>query len=63
MEQLADNGDGAAVYVSTAEDADKVFAAQLPATIELRARDAKAQVVFNPSVVEGYQLIGYENRR
>ncbi|MEU4234634.1 von Willebrand factor type A domain-containing protein [Nonomuraea sp. NPDC026600] len=62
MEQLADNGDGAAVYVSTQEDADKVFAAQLPATIELRARDAKAQVVFNPSVVEGYQLIGYENR-
>lgn len=62
MEQLADNGDGAAVYVSTQEDADKVFASQLPATIELRARDAKAQVVFNPSVVAGYQLIGYENR-
>ncbi|WP_240197029.1 vWA domain-containing protein [Nonomuraea lactucae] len=62
MEQLADNGDGAAVYVSSKEEADKVFATQLPATIELRARDAKAQVVFNPSVVEGYRLIGYENR-
>ncbi|MER6948823.1 von Willebrand factor type A domain-containing protein [Nonomuraea sp. NPDC000554] len=62
MEQLADNGDGAAVYVSTPEDAEKIFATQLPATIELRARDAKAQVVFNPSVVESYQLIGYENR-
>ncbi len=62
MEQLADHGDGAAVYVSTQEEADKIFATRLPATIELRARDAKAQVVFNPSVVESYQLIGYENR-
>ncbi|MEV0385221.1 von Willebrand factor type A domain-containing protein [Nonomuraea sp. NPDC050643] len=62
MEQLADNGDGMAVYVSTEEEAAKIFTTQLPATIELRARDAKAQVVFNPSVVESYQLIGYENR-
>ncbi|MFI6733377.1 von Willebrand factor type A domain-containing protein [Nonomuraea sp. NPDC050451] len=62
MEQLADNGDGMAVYVSTQEEAEKVFTTQLPANIELRARDAKAQVVFNPSVVERYQLIGYENR-
>lgn len=62
MEQLADNGDGMAVYVSSQEEADKLFTTQLPATIELRARDAKAQVVFNPSVVESYRLIGYENR-
>lgn len=62
MEQLADNGDGMAIYVSTIEEANKAFTTQLPATIELRARDAKAQVVFNPSVVEKYQLIGYENR-
>ncbi|NUP75987.1 MAG: DUF3520 domain-containing protein [Nonomuraea sp.] len=62
MEQLADNGDGMAVYVDSEEEAEKVFTTQLPATIEVRARDAKAQVVFNPSVVESYQLIGYENR-
>ncbi|GAA3226445.1 vWA domain-containing protein [Nonomuraea helvata] len=62
MEQLADNGDGMAVYVSSQEEADKIFATQLPANIELRARDAKAQVVFNPSVVESYRLIGYDNR-
>ncbi|WP_084963156.1 vWA domain-containing protein [Thermoactinospora rubra] len=63
MEQLADNGDGHAIYVSTQEEADKAFVEQLPATLELRARDAKAQVAFNPSVVEGYQLVGYDNRR
>ncbi|MEV4292890.1 von Willebrand factor type A domain-containing protein [Nonomuraea bangladeshensis] len=62
MEQLADNGDGMAVYVSSQQDADKLFTTQLTATIELRARDAKAQVVFNPSVVDTYRLIGYENR-
>ncbi|MFC4006380.1 von Willebrand factor type A domain-containing protein [Nonomuraea purpurea] len=62
MEQLADNGDGMAVYVSSEEEAAKVFTTQLPATIELRARDAKAQVVFNPSVVESYRLVGYDNR-
>ncbi|MFI6321732.1 von Willebrand factor type A domain-containing protein [Nonomuraea sp. NPDC050556] len=62
MEQLADNGDGMAIYVSTVEEANKAFTSQLPGNIELRARDAKAQVVFNPSVVEKYQLIGYENR-
>ncbi|MEV0198598.1 von Willebrand factor type A domain-containing protein [Nonomuraea sp. NPDC050691] len=62
MEQLADNGDGAAVYVSTREEAGKVFAERLPSTIELRARDAKAQVAFNPSVVESQRLVGYDNR-
>lgn len=62
MEQLADNGDGMSIYVSTVEEANKAFTSQLPGNIELRARDAKAQVVFNPSVVEKYQLIGYENR-
>ncbi|NRQ33047.1 DUF3520 domain-containing protein [Nonomuraea sp. NN258] len=62
MEQLADNGDGMAVYVSSEEEAEKIFTTQLPAAIELRAREAKAQVVFNPSVVESYRLIGYENR-
>lgn len=62
MEQLADNGDGTAVYVNSVEEANKIFVEKLPATIEVRARDAKAQVVFNPSVVEKYQLIGYENR-
>ncbi|WP_229803893.1 vWA domain-containing protein [Planobispora rosea] len=62
MEQLADNGDGAAVYVSSVDDTRKVFAEQLATTLDLRARDAKAQVVFNPSVVESYHLIGYENR-
>jgi Ca-activated chloride channel family protein len=62
MEGLADNGDGAAIYVSSADEARKAFVDQLPANLDLRARDAKAQVAFNPAVVQSYQLLGYENR-
>ncbi|QGV82797.1 DUF3520 domain-containing protein [Streptomyces ficellus] len=62
MEQLADKGDGHTTYVSTSEQARKVFVEQLPAHIELRARDAKAQVAFDPKRVETFRLIGYENR-
>ncbi|MEU7009862.1 von Willebrand factor type A domain-containing protein [Streptomyces sp. NPDC046332] len=62
MEQLADKGDGHTTYVSTTEQARKVFVDQLPTNIELRARDAKAQVAFDPKTVERFRLIGYENR-
>jgi Ca-activated chloride channel family protein len=62
MEQLADHGDGAAIYVASVDEARKAFVDQLPANLDLRARDAKAQVAFNPAVVQSYQLLGYENR-
>ncbi|MFI6286448.1 von Willebrand factor type A domain-containing protein [Streptomyces sp. NPDC051018] len=62
MEQLADKGDGHTTYVSTTEQARKVFRDTLPTQVELRARDAKAQVAFNPETVRQFRLIGYENR-
>ncbi|WP_405678059.1 von Willebrand factor type A domain-containing protein [Streptomyces sp. NBC_01511] len=62
MEQLADKGDGHTTYVSDREQARKVFVDQLPMTVELRARDAKAQVAFDRDTVERFRLIGYENR-
>ncbi|MGW4052966.1 YfbK domain-containing protein [Streptomyces sp. NPDC004779] len=62
MERLADKGDGQTTYVSTREQARKVFVDQLPAQVELRARDAKAQVAFDRETVERFRLIGYENR-
>ncbi|MFD6432471.1 von Willebrand factor type A domain-containing protein [Streptomyces venezuelae] len=63
MERLADKGDGHTTYVSNEEDAREVFCEQLPAHIELRARDAKAQVAFDPETVEQFRLIGYDNRQ
>ncbi|MEU3250123.1 von Willebrand factor type A domain-containing protein [Streptomyces sp. NPDC006997] len=63
MERLADRGDGHTVYVSTPDDAYDVFAEQLPRTIGLTARDAKAQVAFDPETVEEFTLVGYDNRK
>lgn len=63
MERLVDKGDGHTVYVSDEEEARRVFCDELPAQVELRARDAKAQVSFDPRNVERFRLIGYDNRR
>ncbi|MDX3215755.1 von Willebrand factor type A domain-containing protein [Streptomyces sp. ME02-6991-2B] len=62
MERLVDKGDGHTSYVSTPAEARALFVDQLPANIGLRARDAKAQVSFDPRTVERYRLIGFENR-
>ncbi|GAA4918319.1 Ca-activated chloride channel family protein [Stackebrandtia albiflava] len=62
MEQLADNGDGFAVYFATATRARELFVDQLPATLAVRAKDAKVQVTFDETTVESYRLIGFENR-
>lgn len=63
MEELADKGDGHTAYVSDESDARKVFVEQLPQNIDLTARDAKAQVAFDPETVKEFRLIGYDNRR
>ncbi|WP_225891009.1 vWA domain-containing protein [Streptomyces dioscori] len=63
MERLADKGDGHTTYVSGAEEARKVFCDELPRNIDLTARDAKAQVSFDPETVDQFKLIGYDNRQ
>lgn len=62
MERLADKGDGNTTYIADETQARKVFVDQLPAHVELRARDAKAQVAFDRKTVQQFKLIGYENR-
>ncbi|MET8449769.1 von Willebrand factor type A domain-containing protein [Streptomyces sp. NPDC005209] len=63
MERLADKGDGHTAYVSDDESARKVFCTQLPQNIELTARDAKAQVAFDPHTVADFRLVGYDDRQ
>ncbi|MFG2477294.1 von Willebrand factor type A domain-containing protein [Streptomyces fagopyri] len=63
MERLADKGDGHTTYVSNDADARKVFCEQLPENIDLTARDAKAQVAFDPQTVRQFRLIGYDDRQ
>ncbi|WP_406493089.1 VWA domain-containing protein [Streptomyces sp. NBC_01604] len=63
MERLADKGDGHTTYVSDPDEARTVFCEQLPKNIDLTARDAKAQVAFDPETVAEFRLVGYDNRR
>ncbi|WP_198587066.1 vWA domain-containing protein [Glycomyces xiaoerkulensis] len=62
LEQLADNGDGWAVYFATATEAERVFSERLTSTLGVAARDAKIQVTFAEATVAEYRLIGFENR-
>ena len=62
MEQLADQGNGFYAYVDTQDEAERLFEDELTATLLTIAKDAKVQVEFDPSVVESYRLIGFENR-
>ncbi|MCX5111891.1 von Willebrand factor type A domain-containing protein [Streptomyces sp. NBC_00378] len=63
MEQLTNKGDGHTTYIADKDQARKVFVDQLPAHLELTARDAKAQVAFDPKTVKQFKLIGYEDRK
>lgn len=62
MEQLADSGDGFYSYLNTYEETEAFFTDELPAMTEPVALEAKAQVEFDPQVVQTYRLVGYENR-
>lgn len=62
MEKLADKGNGNHAYIDTMQEAQKVFGQEFGGTLYTIAKDVKIQVEFNPDVVKGYRLIGYENR-
>ncbi len=62
MEKLADRGNGNYAYLDTLHEARKVLVNEGGATLVTVAKDVKIQVEFNPALVAGYRLIGYENR-
>ena len=62
MEQIADHGNGNFHYVDGLLEARKVLVEEMGGTLLTLAKDVKLQVEFNPARVEGYRLIGYENR-
>ncbi|MEP5611345.1 MAG: von Willebrand factor type A domain-containing protein [Cyclobacteriaceae bacterium] len=63
MEILADKGNGNYAYIDNMREAKKVLVNEFGGTLFTIAKDVKIQVEFNPSVVQAYRLIGYENRR
>ena len=62
MQTLAQNGNGAAAYIDTINEARKVLVEEATSTLFPIAKDVKIQVEFNPATVAEYRLIGYETR-
>ena len=61
LEQIANNGNGTYEYIDNIEQLKKVFIYDYSKFYTV-AKDVKIQVEFNPTNVESYRLIGYENR-
>jgi len=62
MQQLADKGNGNHAYIDGLNEAKKVLVNEFGGTLFTIAKDVKLQLEFNPALVAGYRLIGYENR-
>lgn len=62
MEQISNAGNGNYFYIDNIKEAEKVFVKELRANMFTIAKDVKIQVEFNPTQVQSYRLIGYENR-
>ena len=62
MQKLADKGNGNHAYIDGLNEAKKVLVSEFGGTLFTIAKDVKLQIEFNPTKVQGYRLIGYENR-
>jgi Ca-activated chloride channel family protein len=62
MQKLADKGNGTHAYIDQMSEAKKIFVNEFGGTLFTIAKDVKFQLEFNPAQVQGYRLIGYENR-
>lgn len=62
MEKLSNAGNGNYAYIDNILEAKKVLGYEMWRTLYTIAKDVKMQIEFNPAVVKGYRLIGYENR-
>src|SRR5690606_5793176 len=55
-------GNGNYAYIDTMQEAQRVLGTEFGGTLYTIAKDVKLQLEFNPSLVQAYRLIGYENR-
>ena len=62
MEIIADKGNGNYSYIDNLQEARRVLVREFGGTMFTIAKDVKFKVEFNPSKVQSYRLIGYENR-
>ncbi|HEY0668336.1 MAG TPA: von Willebrand factor type A domain-containing protein [Sphingobacteriaceae bacterium] len=62
MEILADKGHGNYAYIDNITEATKSMVTEFGGTLFTVAKDVKLQIEFNPTKVQAYRLVGYENR-
>ncbi len=62
MESVSNAGNGNYYYIDNIMEANKVFVREMRATLFTIEKDVKIQIEFDPSRVQAYRLIGYENR-
>ena len=62
LETLANHGNGVYRVVNNLNDVKKSIRDEYAPLVNIIAKDVKAQVEFNPEVVESFRLLGFENR-
>lgn len=62
IQQIANKGNGNYEYIDNAKQIEKVFTHEILKFYTV-AKDSKIQITFNPTMVDSYRLIGYENRK
>ncbi len=62
LEVLCKHGNGVYRTVNNLMDVKKSINEEYSSLVNIIAKDVKAQVEFNPEVVESYRLLGFENR-
>ena len=62
LEALSKHGNGVYRTVNSLADVRKSIDEEYASLVNIIAKDVKAQVEFNPEVVEKYRLLGFENR-
>lgn len=62
LETLSKHGNGVYRTVNNLADVRKSIDEEYSSLVNIIAKDVKAQVEFNPEIVESYRLLGFENR-
>ena len=62
LETLSKHGNGVYRTVNSLTDVNKSVNEEYSSLVNIIAKDVKAQMEFNPEIVESYRLLGFENR-
>ncbi|MEO8569355.1 MAG: von Willebrand factor type A domain-containing protein, partial [Ginsengibacter sp.] len=63
IEVLAKKGNGNFAYIDDIREAEKILVTEFTQTLYSIANDVYVTLKFNPDLVKGYRLIGYDNKK